>query len=169
VRSNAPADRPLYSGELARLAGVSADTFRYYERCRLLPAAPRSVSGYRLYPPHALARVCLIRGALSIGFSIKELVAILGERDRGGAPCRQVRTLAAGKLVDLEARLRELRAWRSELRRTLAEWDRILGRTPKGQRAGLLDFYAASHPTRQMLKHDTCALARGLHKRERQR
>ena len=169
MRSSASADRPLYSGELARLAGVSTDTLRYYERRRLLPAIPRSASGYRLFPPHALVRVRLIRGALSIGFSIKELGAILGERDRGGAPCHRVRALAAGKLAELEARLRELQAWRGDLRKTIAEWDRVLCRTPKGQRAGLLDSYAASHPTRQLRKRDASALARGFHRREKKR
>jgi MerR family transcriptional regulator, copper efflux regulator len=167
VRSKASATRPLYSGEVARLAGVSTDTLRYYERRRLLPPAPRSASGYRLLPPHALVRVRLIRGALSIGFSIKELVAILGERDSGGAPCHRVRALAAEKLADLEARLRELKAWRSELRKTLAEWDHLLGKSPRGQRARLLEAYA-SHPTRQMRKRYSDALARGIHKRERQ-
>ena len=152
MRSNASTDRPLYSGELARLAGVSPDTLRYYERRHLLPTVPRSASGYRLFPPHALVRVRLIRGALSIGFSIKELVAIFGERDRGGAPCRTVRTLASRKLADLEARLRDLQTWRGELRKTLAEWDRILGKTPKGKRAGLLEAFVASHPTHQVAK-----------------
>lgn len=169
MRSNTSVIRPLYTGELARLAGVSTDTLRYYERRRLLPPAPRSASGYRLFPTHALVRVRLIRGALSIGFSIKELVVILGERDRGGAPCQCVRSLAAGKLADLEARLRELKAWRSELRKTLAEWDRLLRKTPRGRRAGLLEAFVASHPTRQMRKRYFDALARGIHKRERQK
>ena len=166
MRSGTSTNRPLYSGELAHLAGVSPDTLRYYERCRLLPAPPRSASGYRLFPPHALVRVRLIRGALSIGFTLKELVAILGERDRGGVPCHRVRALAAGKLADLEARLRDLKAWRRELRKTLAEWDLVLEKTPKGQRAGLLESYVASHPTRQLRTRDPSALAR-LHRRER--
>jgi DNA-binding transcriptional MerR regulator len=58
--------------------------------------------------------------ALAIGFSVKELSAIFGERYRGGAPCHRVRMMAAEKLVALEARLRELQSWRRELRRTLA-------------------------------------------------
>ncbi|HKW89447.1 MAG TPA: MerR family DNA-binding protein [Candidatus Acidoferrales bacterium] len=174
MRSSASADRasaerPLYSGELARLAGISADTLRFYERRRLIPAAPRSAAGYCLFPPHALARVRLIRGALSIGFSAKELAAILGERDSGGAPCHRVRALAAGKLAELETRLRELRAWRGELRKTFAKRDRLLGKTPNGQRAGLLEAYAASHPTRTMRARDARALTGGIHKRERKR
>jgi DNA-binding transcriptional MerR regulator len=112
VTPTASTVRPLRSGELARRAGVSPDTLRHYERRGLLPRPPRSAAGYRLYPPEALERVRLIRGALSIGFTVKELAAILSERDRGGAPCRRVRTLAAGKLSQIELQLRALRRWR---------------------------------------------------------
>ena len=76
MRAKASTTRPLYSGELARLTGISADTLRFYERRGLLPSAPRAASGYRLFPPEALSRVKLIRGALSIGFSVAELTAI---------------------------------------------------------------------------------------------
>jgi DNA-binding transcriptional MerR regulator len=157
----------MYSGELARLAGVSTDTVRHYERRHLLPEAPRSASGYRLFPPEALARVRLIRGALSIGFSVRELAAIFGERDRGGAPCSRVRTLAADKLATLEAQLRDLQLWRRELKTTLAEWDRLLRKTPRGQRAGLLEAFVATHPTHQGRSSRVTALAGGNHQRER--
>ena len=167
VRSNAPSTRPLHSGELARLAGVSTDTLRYYERRHLLSHVPRSASGYRLFPPEALVRVRLIRGALSIGFSVMELAAIFGERDRGGAPCSRVRRLAAEKLAALEAQLRDLQSWRHELKTTLAEWDRLLRKTPRGQRAGLLEAFVATHPTRQRRVAPQSALARGYRKRER--
>lgn len=46
----------LRSGALAHLAGVSPDTLRYYERKHLLSAPPRTQSGYRSYPPEALAQ-----------------------------------------------------------------------------------------------------------------
>src|SRR5258708_20658171 len=84
----------MHSSELARLAGVSTDTLRYYERLRLLPAAPRSASGYRLFSAQALNRIRLIRGALAIGFSVRELATIFAERDRGGPPCHRVGELA---------------------------------------------------------------------------
>jgi DNA-binding transcriptional MerR regulator len=161
VRSNTPTHRPLLAGELARLAGVSPDTVRFYERRRLLSAAPRSASGYRIFPQETLARVQLIRGALSIGFTVSELAAIFGERDRGGAPCRRVRELAAKKLVALEARLRDLHAWRQELRRTLAEWDRLLVKTPRGKQARLLDAFAATHPKVHTRRSALSFLARG--------
>jgi MerR family transcriptional regulator, copper efflux regulator len=151
----------MHSSELARVAGVSTDTLRYYERLRLLPAAPRSASGYRLFPAQALNRVRLIRGALAIGFSVRELAAIFAERDRGGAPCRRVREFAREKLATIERSLRDLQIWRRELRTTLEGWDRLLRKTPRGQRAGLLETFVASHPTRQTRYSSLTLLTRG--------
>jgi DNA-binding transcriptional MerR regulator len=137
--------KPLYPFQLARLAGVSTDTLRYYDRRGLLPNVQRSKSGYRLFPAESLNRVRLVRRALSIGFSINELTDILRERDHGGAPCRRVRKLAAEKLVGLETQLRELQSCRRVLRSTLAGWDRILGRTARGQRAELLESFTSEN------------------------
>jgi DNA-binding transcriptional MerR regulator len=168
VRANASTSRSLHSGQLARLAGISSDTLRFYERRGLLPSAPRTASGYRLFPPEALARVRLIRGALSIGFSVDELAAILGERDRGGAPCRRVRELAADKLAALEDQLRDLQSWRRELRKTLAGWDDVLRDTPRGKRAGLLEAFVATQQKRQTRIVRVKGLARRKTRREKQ-
>jgi DNA-binding transcriptional MerR regulator len=167
VRSNVSTNQPMHSSELARLAGVSTDTLRYYERLGLLPAAPRSASGYRLFPAHALHRVRLIRGALAIGFSIRELSEILAERDRGDAPCQRVLMLAREKLATVEASLRDLQIWRRELKTTLAGWERQLRKTPRGQRADLLEIFVASHPNRQTRYSSRMPLARGHQKREK--
>jgi MerR family copper efflux transcriptional regulator len=135
------------AGELARVAGVSTDTLRYYERQRLLAAPPRAANGYRHYPLEALNRVRVIRSALAVGFSVDELTKILGARDKGLAPCRQVRQLAANKLKGLEERIRELQHLRRALSTTLAGWDRQLSKTPSGAKAGLLYSLANAHPT----------------------
>jgi DNA-binding transcriptional MerR regulator len=161
VRTNAPTNRPLNSGELARLAGVSADTLRYYERRRLLPSVPRSAGGYRMFPPQTLHRVQLIRAALAIGFSVRELCEIFRERDSGAAPCHRVRDLAAEKLRGVESRLRELKSCRSELRKTLAEWDGLLAKTPRGKQARLLEAFAATHLKSVTRKSGLGVLTRG--------
>ena len=134
----------MQSSELARLAGISVDTLRYYERNRLLPAAQRTSAAYRLFPPEAFMRVQMIRGALSVGFSIKELGQIFTVRDHGGTPCHQVRKLGTEKLGLIESRIHDLQSKRHELKKTLAEWDRLLKRTPHGKRAGLLEVFAHS-------------------------
>jgi DNA-binding transcriptional MerR regulator len=119
----------LLSGELARLAGVSPDTLRHYERIGVLPRPPRTPAGYRRYPASALERVRLIRRALAIGFSLDELRRVLQVRDRG-----------ATKLAELEVRIVEFEALRDRLRAILADWDARLDGTPDGQPARLLEF-----------------------------
>jgi DNA-binding transcriptional MerR regulator len=146
----APAKKEfLRAGELARAAGVSTDTLRHYERKGVLARPRRSANGYREYPAEALARVLLVRRALAVGFTLDELAQILRARERGGAPCREVRELAARKLASVEERLRELAAVREELRAALADWDSRLSRTKAGERARLLESLAASARPRE--------------------
>lgn len=130
--------KQLSSGRFAALAGVSSDTLRHYERKGLLPRPVRSSNGYRLYAPETLDRVRMIRAALAVGFTIDELARILRARDRGEAPCRDVRELAGIKLQLLEGRRRELDALCRQLRAVLKDWDARLSATKPGQRAGLL-------------------------------
>src|SRR5881397_3624794 len=112
-------DGEFSSSELASLVGVSSDTLRHYERKGVLAPPRRSTNRYRRYPPEALQRVQLVRRALSVGFTLDELAAILKVRDQGGAPCEEVRTLAGQKLLNLESQLRDLTKLRDELRTTL--------------------------------------------------
>lgn len=130
---------PLRSAQLARLAGVSADTLRLYEQKGLLPPARRSANGYREYPPEACTRVRLVRRAVALGFTLDELARIVKVRDQGGAPCTEVRALAAEKLALIEDRLVELQDARDRLRGVLDDWDARLAATPQGRRAALLD------------------------------
>ena len=131
--------KPLRSGELARLAGVSSDTLRYYERNRLLPLPPRTPNGYRCYPPESLARVQLIRRALGLGFSIDELRRVLKARDSGTAPCKMVRELGAEKLKDVDLQLKELTSFREELSAVLRDWDARLRNKRDSSPARLLE------------------------------
>jgi DNA-binding transcriptional MerR regulator len=133
------ARRFLRSTELARAAAVSPDTLRHYERKGLLPRATRSPNGYREYPPEAHARVRLVRRAVALGFTLDELARIVKVRDQGGAPCREVRELAASKLALLEGRITELQTACDRLRSVLERWDTLLDQTPAGKRAALLD------------------------------
>src|SRR5207253_2501414 len=97
-------------------------------------------------PAQALNRVRLIQRALAVGFTLDELARILNVRDRGGAPCREVRRLAAEKLSDIETRLSELISLRDELRIILQDWDTRLENVSAGERAALLETLAASKP-----------------------
>jgi DNA-binding transcriptional MerR regulator len=125
--------------EVARATGVSTDTLRHYERQGLLPRVARTAAGYRQYSAATVQRVLLIQRALVVGFSLADLKRVLTVRDRGGAPCRNVRELIDERLQALDHRIEELLALREELRGILTEWDDRLLRTPPGQRAHLLE------------------------------
>jgi len=167
VRANASTTRSLYSGELARLSGVSPDTLRFYERRGLLPLAQRTASGYRVFPPEALARVRLIRGALSHRF--------FGDRAHGDssrtrsrcAPCRRVRELAANKL----AALRRSTSRPAILAARIAQDARRMGPHTEGyptrKTGGLLEAVVATHPKRQSRIVRLNGLAHGKSKREK--
>jgi MerR family mercuric resistance operon transcriptional regulator len=142
VHSNS-ISKPLRAGELARLCGVSTDTLRHYERVGVLSRPLRTPAGYRQYPAEAEARVRLVRRAVALGFTLAELARILRVKDRGGAPCREVRTLAAAKLEQVEQQLADLSALRDRLCGLLADWDDKLKGTPDGRRAHLLEMLLA--------------------------
>jgi DNA-binding transcriptional MerR regulator len=127
------------SGELARRAGVSADTLRHYERRGLLPAARRTPNGYRLYPAEALERVRLIQKALSLGFTLEELATFLRIRGGGRPPCRNVHRTAVERLSELDGRIEELtRLWEG-LRSIVASWEESLRQSGEGRPARLLE------------------------------
>jgi len=147
----------MRSGQLARLSHVSTDTLRHYERLGLLPRPPRTLGNYRNYPPASEHRVALIQRALHIGFSLSELRSILALRDRGAAPCRQVRDLLRSKVRDADEQIATLVSFRLALRRLLKNWDRRLHRAPPGQAARLLEhpspLWDALAPARAKLKN----------------
>jgi DNA-binding transcriptional MerR regulator len=136
----------LSSGELADLAGVSRDTLRHYERKGVLPRPVRGYNGYRQYPPEALQRVQLVRRALAVGFTLDELAKVLKVRDAGGAPCEEVRRLAAQKLLNVQDQLRELTELQDDLKKILTDWDARLAHRRKGNRANLLESLSVSAP-----------------------
>ena len=63
----------LKIGALASKAGLSRDAIRFYEREALLPQAPRTPAGYRLYSAEALARLRFIKHAQALGLSLTEI------------------------------------------------------------------------------------------------
>jgi DNA-binding transcriptional MerR regulator len=130
------------SGELARLFGISPDTLRHYERMGLMAEAPRSSNRYREFPAQTIDRLNLIRSALGIGFTIRELSRILNARDRGKIPCKEVRDLALQKLNSVEVRMRELKETQATLERILKDWDHRLKHSSPGQQARLLESLA---------------------------
>lgn len=132
-------DRALRPVDVARETGVSTDTLRHYERRLLLPQPARTSSGHRRYSRSAIERVQLIQSALQLGFTLRELAAVLSERDRGGIPCARVVRIAESKVAAIDAEVERLLATRRGLTAAIRRWRKTLGQTPSENRAHLLE------------------------------
>lgn len=115
-------------GRLAERLGLNTRTIRYYERMGLIPPAPRTESGYRLYDGADEDRLRFIKSAQRLGLTLGEVKETLAFRERGERPCRYVADVIEARLAEVDERLRELRAVKrelGELRKRMREDDGI--------------------------------------------
>jgi DNA-binding transcriptional MerR regulator len=112
----------LKVGAVAKAAGVGVQALHYYERLGLLPKPQRSKANYRLYSPETIRRVRFIKKAQAVGLTLEETKQILDLKDHGRAPCAKVAELGEKHFALINARLRQLRAYRRALGRALGEW-----------------------------------------------
>lgn len=66
-------EKKYTAGELARWAGVSARTIRFYEEKGILQPRERSAEGYRLYADSAIVRLQEILMLKHVGLSLEEI------------------------------------------------------------------------------------------------
>ncbi len=110
----------ITTGELAKAAGVGVETVRFYERKGLLEAPSRKESGYRQYDSQAVERLKFIRTAQQVGFTLKEIRELLLLRDDPDARREDVRGMAREKVIDINSKIRDLRAMKASLVELLA-------------------------------------------------
>jgi DNA-binding transcriptional MerR regulator len=102
-------------GKVAKEAGVSVDTVRFYERVGVLPAPARTESGYRDYEPAIVERIQLTRRLQRIGFTLADAVDALAAHDAGGATCESERWRLQVVRDRVDAKLGELNALRDRI------------------------------------------------------
>ncbi|SEG95521.1 MerR family transcriptional regulator, mercuric resistance operon regulatory protein/MerR family transcriptional regulator, copper efflux regulator [Nonomuraea solani] len=95
-------------GRVAREAGVSVDTVRFYERRGILPAAERRPSGYRIFDATAVERIRMAKALQELGFTLDEVVDALTAHDQGGATCESERWRLEAVVDRLDAKIADL-------------------------------------------------------------
>ncbi len=115
-------------GEVATRSGVSIDAVRYYERRKLLPAAPRTAGGYRVFTSEAIERVRFIKQAQDLGFSLDEISLLL--TTSGSSDCQRVHDLLDAKLTELKGRMKAMHEFHERLIHYLAECEEELKKHP---------------------------------------
>jgi MerR family copper efflux transcriptional regulator len=102
-------------GQAAAATGVSAKMIRHYEAIGLMQRANRTFANYRIYSRNDIHTLQFIKRARGLGFSMKQIEALLGLWQNRGRASSQVKKLAQQHIDELDTRIREM----TEMRATL--------------------------------------------------
>ena len=105
--------RKLTIGRFAAAAGVGVETVRFYQRKGLLPEPSKPPGSVRRYRESDVFRLRFVKAAQRLGFSLDDVAELLRLED--GASCRDARTLAERKLMDVREKLIDLKRMESAL------------------------------------------------------
>jgi Cu(I)-responsive transcriptional regulator len=106
-------------GELASSTGTKVETVRYYEKIGLLPPPARTSANYRAYGGEHLARLSFIRRARDLGFTLEAVRELLTLSDDKAQACEAVDGIARVHLTEIDRKVADLKALRTELSRVL--------------------------------------------------
>lgn len=105
-------------GEIAKLADVTPDTIRYYEKQQMMDHGGRTEGGFRLYNDHDLKRLKFIRHARQLGFTLESIRELLSIRvDPEHHTCQESKSIVQARLSEVEARIEEMQAMRRSLQK----------------------------------------------------
>ncbi|MBS9439797.1 MULTISPECIES: Zn(2+)-responsive transcriptional regulator [Photorhabdus] len=104
-------------GQLAKLANVTPDTVRFYEKQGMMEHQNRTEGGYRLYTEQDLQRLRFIRYAKQLGFTLEAITELLSIRvDPAHHTCEESKQIVDSRLMEVEEKLLEMRKMRDSLK-----------------------------------------------------
>ncbi len=114
--------RLMRIGELARKAGTTMRTIRYYEQLGLIAPAARTRGGFRLYDEDELRKLRLIKNLQLVDTPLSQVKAFFDQRRRGRVAWEIAGGLSAlleQQLRELEQRIAQFHAMETSLRETI--------------------------------------------------
>ena len=105
----------LTIGRLAAATGVNVETIRYYERSGLIAAPVRTSGNYRSYGADDVGRLRFIKRTRDLGFSLKQIAALLSIAGDTARECGAVDAIASEHLHEVDRKIADLSALRREL------------------------------------------------------
>lgn len=117
--------------DLAKEAGTSVSTIRFYEAQGLMPKPPTSEGGYRIYGPGELERLRLILAAKRQRFPLGQIRAVLTAFDTEPEPCADVARVVHEKIASIGRDISDLQRLQTHLTGQLEAWKQ--GTLPKAQ------------------------------------
>ena len=125
----------LTRSQLAQRADVNLETIRFYEEKGLLPAAPRTASGYRKFSEEMIERLAFVKRAKTLGFSLDEIRELLHLQGEQTGVCVEVRDLLKTKLAALREKKTDLERLEAHLSDALSKCNQALKQQPKSTEA----------------------------------
>ena len=105
----------LSIGDLARRAGVSVPTVRYYDERGLIQSS-RTAGNQRQFPRHTLRRLAVVAAGQRVGLTLREIATALAELPPDRAPTqREWRHVSQQWAATVAGRMRQLEALQSSL------------------------------------------------------
>jgi len=101
-------------GTAAEKSSLPAKTIRYYEDIALIKPARRG-NGYRDYSDTDIHRLRFLQRARSLGFTIEECRTLLSLYDDDHRASADVKSVALGKIAEIDRKIDELRSLRMTL------------------------------------------------------
>jgi MerR family transcriptional regulator, Zn(II)-responsive regulator of zntA len=95
-------------GQIAKMANVSVETLRYYEKNQLIPVPERTKSGYRLYSEEILKRIEFIKNVKECGLTIPEIREFFVMVDRGSINIVKISSYIDKKIADIDSKIAKL-------------------------------------------------------------
>ena len=120
----------LSIGKIAKQAGVSVETIRFYERKGLLQEPRRKESGYRQYQEEDVRKLVFIQHAKNLGFSLNEIRDLMSLQTDSRSTSREVKDMAEHKLQDIEEKIKMLQRMRKTLQHLV---DKCPGKGPTSE------------------------------------
>jgi MerR family copper efflux transcriptional regulator len=108
-------------GQLARKAGVTADTLRFYEREGIIARPRRMISGYRNYADDTIDRLQFVKDAKALGFSLREIRELLSMGVKSTRECGPITRRAEAKLVEMTSQITRLQRMQRTLRKMIRD------------------------------------------------
>ena len=102
-------------GDASAATGVSAKMIRHYESIGLIPQASRTFAGYRLYADTDLHRLRFIKRSRNLGFSMKQIEALLALWSDQRRASSEVKQLAHAHAKELGEKILEMQAMQRTL------------------------------------------------------
>ena len=116
-------------GELAKQAGTTQRTIRYYHNIGLLPPAYREGHGQHYYTGETVTRLRKIEQLKKIGLSLGEIGSVIDlyfSDPSGLQPKRKILAILRKHLADTDAKIDALEAFRSEIASHIERFERWL-------------------------------------------